>query len=299
MVKRASFVLVIFVALSLSVNGGKINIKFPTIGGKLFWTDVKIVKGWRVQQNLVTGHYRLLNPCNVRHAWGSRDDCLKKISQKVSVNKTAKTVILIHGLGLRKRSLKYLQAPLEKEGYQVVNFGYSTFFESIEDTSNKLASVLEDYQGDLYFVTHSMGGILLRHHLQENPRGVKGVAMLAVPNKGAEIVDFLKNKGLDSLLGMNGKRLNTDCDGLPHILSEPKAPFITVAGVKKNFFGYFPQFFLVPEDNDGIVSESSTQLSNSLAHYKVGESHFNIMKSLAVRDLILRFFEEQSEFLKK
>jgi hypothetical protein len=34
---------------------------FPTVGGKVFWTNVKVVGGWKLQQNQITGHYRILD----------------------------------------------------------------------------------------------------------------------------------------------------------------------------------------------------------------------------------------------
>jgi hypothetical protein len=47
------------------------NIATPTMGGTLFWEDVAEIKGWRVQQNIFTGHWRLLDPKNMRQAWGA------------------------------------------------------------------------------------------------------------------------------------------------------------------------------------------------------------------------------------
>ena len=43
----------------------------PTLGGKVFWGDNFIYAGWRIQENVVTGHHRLLDPDDVRQAWGT------------------------------------------------------------------------------------------------------------------------------------------------------------------------------------------------------------------------------------
>jgi hypothetical protein len=48
------------------------NIPMPTFGGVLFWDDVAEIKGWRMQENIFTGHWRLLDPRNMRYAWGKR-----------------------------------------------------------------------------------------------------------------------------------------------------------------------------------------------------------------------------------
>jgi hypothetical protein len=41
---------------------------FPTLGGAVFWTEVKSKNGWRLQQNDVTGHYRILD-CHDWRQW--------------------------------------------------------------------------------------------------------------------------------------------------------------------------------------------------------------------------------------
>ena len=46
------------------------NLQMPTLGGFTFWEDVAEIKGWRMQRNIFTGHWRLLDPRNIRCAWG-------------------------------------------------------------------------------------------------------------------------------------------------------------------------------------------------------------------------------------
>ena len=49
------------------------NIPLPTLGGLIFWNDLKNVKGWRIQQNKITGYCRVLDPDNIRRGWGGVD----------------------------------------------------------------------------------------------------------------------------------------------------------------------------------------------------------------------------------
>ncbi len=46
------------------------NINFPTLGGKVWWRDLAECDGWRIQQSSVTKHCRILDPNNIRKAWG-------------------------------------------------------------------------------------------------------------------------------------------------------------------------------------------------------------------------------------
>ena len=49
------------------------NLELPTLGGHVFWNNLAEVKGWRVQQNIFTAHCRVLDPDDVRRAWGGEE----------------------------------------------------------------------------------------------------------------------------------------------------------------------------------------------------------------------------------
>lgn len=68
----------IFAALN---DGGMPNIPFPTLGGVIFWNNIRECCGWKLQRNSFTGHYRILDPHNIRRAWGS-GEALERIFNK-------------------------------------------------------------------------------------------------------------------------------------------------------------------------------------------------------------------------
>lgn len=45
------------------------NIQFKTFGGSVFWDTLETRNGWKLQQNAYSGHYRILDPLNIRQAW--------------------------------------------------------------------------------------------------------------------------------------------------------------------------------------------------------------------------------------
>lgn len=47
------------------------NIPFPTMGGEVFWNTLAEYNGWRLQQNMLTHHARILDSDNIRIAWGT------------------------------------------------------------------------------------------------------------------------------------------------------------------------------------------------------------------------------------
>ena len=52
-----------------------VNIPVKTLGGTQFWADTYVHAGWRIQKNVFTGHFRLLDTQNIRRAWGTLADC--------------------------------------------------------------------------------------------------------------------------------------------------------------------------------------------------------------------------------
>ena len=55
------------------------NIPFPTMGGKVFWDTLAQYNGWRLQQNEITKHCRILDPNDVRRAWGTKNGMIKAL----------------------------------------------------------------------------------------------------------------------------------------------------------------------------------------------------------------------------
>ncbi len=65
-------------------NAGNINViqdfvnaKTETLGGRVCWNDLDSYKDWKLQKNTFTGYCRILDPKNVRRAWG-REENLRK-----------------------------------------------------------------------------------------------------------------------------------------------------------------------------------------------------------------------------
>ncbi len=46
------------------------NIETSTMGGAVFWDDLSNLDGWRIQRNKLIGNCRILDPNDIRKAWG-------------------------------------------------------------------------------------------------------------------------------------------------------------------------------------------------------------------------------------
>ena len=65
----------------LLTRWSNVNIKFPTLGGEVFWNDLAERNGWRIQRNTITEHVRILDAGNNRRAWGDLESLISLLSE--------------------------------------------------------------------------------------------------------------------------------------------------------------------------------------------------------------------------
>lgn len=270
-----------------------------TMGGRLFWGDVYFFHEWKIQQNVFTKHYRLLNGNDVRKASGTYGECLDTLleirkQQKLEPMK-GKAVILVHGIIRSSKSFDKMRKRLVKEGYQVFGFNYPSTRVPITDASKYLERVLTTFEGveEIDFVVHSMGGLVVRCYLMNcekpDPR-IKRMVMLGVPNQGAGIADKVQNWPLFKMLyGPAGQQLVTDSEGLISKLPVPEFEFGIVAGARGTEKGFNP---LIPGDDDGTVELEHTKLPGAADFMTVSALHSFLMGHPDVINSTMRFLEE-------
>ena len=146
------------------------------------------------------------------------------------------TLVLLHGLGRTARSMRRLAAEGARRDYRVRNLGYASRRAGIvahaEQVGRTLSALPDD--GPLYAVTHSMGGIILRAALAGGwvaPERIARVVMIAPPNRGSELADWLGRTPLLRLaLGPAGPELRTGADGIPDALPPLPCELGIIAG---------------------------------------------------------------------
>jgi hypothetical protein len=278
------------------------NLRLPTIGGKQFWTDHRWRNGWRIQQNAMTGHWRLLDPGNVRFAWGSRAACEEELAarQPAAVQDQVEHVVLVHGLFRSAGSMQQLGEFLEEDRTRrIVSFEYASTRASIGEHAAALREVVEGLPPDvpLSFVGHSMGNILIRHAIgdwkaasdeQVLPR-VQAIVMLGPPNQGAAIARQLaKVEAYGWIAGQGGLELGPQWDALEPKLAVPQCPVGIIAGRLPNGFAN-P---LVGEAGDFVVSVEETRLPGG-AVLEVNQLHSLLMDDATVQQAVKEFLERQ------
>lgn len=128
-------------------------------------------------------------------------------------------VVLLHGLGRSEWSMGRMARALEAEGYRAVNLGYPSTDMAVGQLADTVAAELARCCADadtLHFVTHSLGGILVRWWVHEtDPPNLGRVVMLSPPNQGSRIVERLPDRLLRLIMGPASLQLGTDSASVP------------------------------------------------------------------------------------
>ena len=204
----------------------------------------------------------------------------------------APPVVLAHGLGRTPASMAILANRLEEAGFRVVRFGYPSRSEPMEALVDRLRDEVERCCGDdprhVHFVTHSMGGVLVRSYLSRRPEPHEGrVVMLSPPNRGSEIVDaFADSELLRSFLGPAGSRLGTRPDGIANQLGPVRFSLGIIAGRRSmNPIGSW----LIPGPDDGTVGVDRADIEGSSSFLVLPATHTFIMNRRDVADDVVHF----------
>jgi len=213
---------------------------------------------------------------------------------------TADTVVLLHGLGRSPWAMNGLAGYLRRQEFTVLNQGNASRQGSIAGLCQQILNDLKPHfsgLGKIHFVTHSLGGILLRYGLQswDLPVARLGRAvMLAPPTQGSEVVDVLRwIPFLPKLMGPSFLQLGTDQNSVPiQLMQLEKAELALEVGVIAGRKSYEPWFApLFGGENDGKVSVARSRLPGMRDFRVLDVGHTFIMNDKKVRQHILHFLQ--------
>jgi pimeloyl-ACP methyl ester carboxylesterase len=203
-------------------------------------------------------------------------------------------VILLHGLARTASSMQPMERALLQRGYTVANVSYPSREKTVESLAvEAIEPALAASAGaqHIHFVTHSLGGILVRQYLAHRSIERLGrVVMLGPPNKGSEVVDKLAHfPGFHLLNGDAGDQLGTGADSVPNRLGPANFDVGIIAGTCSiNLF----LSSLIPGVDDGKVSVENTRLDGMNDHIEMAVTHPLMMRNRRVIEQVIQYLEK-------
>ncbi|MCP4763186.1 MAG: alpha/beta hydrolase [archaeon] len=212
-------------------------------------------------------------------------------------------VILIHGLGRLKSSMTKLEKAFTNAGFDVVNWSYSSTKLNITDIAHKLYDVVktnsENYS-NVYFVTHSLGGIVVRRMMAiYKINNLGGIVMIAPPNNSSAFARWiLKYPIIKTIMGPAGQELMSQ-KHIEKICAVPKSGVMVIAGTKSLSFNNPNSWIsqtVLKKPHDGTVTVEETKLPNMEKFISVIASHTFIASIPVVIKETVEFLKNKSLF---
>ncbi len=279
------------------------NFQFFTFGGFQLWGDLFYSCGWRIQQNFWSKKCRLLDAWNIRRFAGTYDECkaqFEVIKEAYELKDDVKElVVMMHGLSRTRCIFNKMAKELQADGFDTYLANYPSMRADIDHHVEQFkVLMLSSFVGKkLYFVTHSLGGIILRKLLNDpeiiNAKfDIKRIVQIAPPNQGSQLSIMIGKVGLlRKIMGPSLADLNPE-----NMIDFPKFPeeieFGIISGYKDDDgVGYNRK---LSGDNDGVVTVDETMLDGAKATYKIRTIHTFICANKSVIAAVKRFFTKGS-----
>jgi hypothetical protein len=286
-----------------------LNLSWKTLGAEQLWSDELVYGRWRIQRNELTGHYRLLDPSDIRRAWGTDAQCraafagLKRSEMLSPLD--GRAVITLHGFGRSRDHMAGIGVLVEKQGKCTwINVGYASTRRSLDGHAESLAHIIDGLEGidEIEFVCHSLGNLVVRRYLgeasQPNPRWkvdprIKRMVMLGPPNNGAQlahvVAELLSDNEIARLIaGPSAWQLAREWEETQKLLATPKFEFGIISGGLGDSRGLNP---LLHGDDDLVVRVEETRLAGAADFRVVSCRHGRLMHDAVVQQYILSFLD--------
>ena len=217
--------------------------------------------------------------------------CKNVISFSMSTNKD-EIIILVHGLWMKGPELSYIRYKLWRQGYKIYQFHYASIFKTPEENADKLFEFISKIDVPvIHFVAHSLGGIVVEHLLDKYELNQSGrVVLIGAPINGSAVAAYLsKTKYLKYLLGKSIiKGLLGDAPNWNY-----KRKICVIAGTKGIGIGKLLAGKILQQPNDGTVNLHETQLTRADEFHEIPRSHFLLLVSNKVINIIVDFLSKK------
>ncbi len=247
------------------------------------WEDRQVYAAWRLQQHVVLHNCRLLDAARATRASGWGDDCAVALARAKRDERlsppSSHLVVLLHGMGRSPWLFNDMERALRAAGYDAVAISYPSLTKGIAGHAGQVERLLDAAEGaeTVSFVTHSLGGLVVREVLNRNGQwrdrlALGRVVMIAPPNQGSELAESLA--ALPPFHWIGGPSASEIAAGPPFAPLPAEVEVAVIAGGTesghKSARGFNP---LLSENNDGVVTLGETRLPGARDHMVVEALH--------------------------
>lgn len=218
----------------------------------------------------------------------------KPFSQTSQAENPSQSVVLLHGLIRTPTSMQRIANRLEAEGYTVYNISYPAreipIAQIVDELHERLKICCVAGTGKLNFVTHSMGGIVVRAYIDKyQPENLGRVVMMGPPNQGSELADMMQDNVLIGFVfGPAIQELGTEADSTPNRLGKVDFELGVITGNRS----WNPvASLMIPGTDDGTVSVQRAQVEGMKDFRVMPNTHSFIMLDKDVIDEVVYFLQ--------
>ena len=212
-----------------------------------------------------------------------------------STNST-EVVVCLHGLWRSVWAMEPMANYLNSQGFTTVNVPYASFRYELDDIVERVRLLVKPWvdQGrNIHFVTHSLGGVVLKHRvgeavLPEEREKIGRVVMLAPPHQGSEIIDWLSNSPMRHVLGPAGTFLSSE-SMQKRSQQFPEDIEAAIIMGERSAIPFFRK--LLDASNDGIVSVEKGHLLGIKEFKVVDADHTFIASEPEVLEMVNKFLD--------
>jgi len=216
--------------------------------------------------------------------------------------KSNELIVVLHGIGMNRPRMAYLSFCLKRAGYSVLNLGYPSLRNDIENCAafaqQKIENFVQPSHSKIHFVAHSMGCLVALELLASRKVSNPGRAVLiAPPYQGSEVADMMQHWApYRFFFGPAGQQLTTAYrKSVAYDLPEGLELGV-IAGTRAWEYPLFLSTMKQTGSHDGLVSLKSTLIPGAKDHITIRMSHSFLLEKSAGHAL---HFLEQGRFIDK